>query len=164
MHFDDSLPLVLACDASPHGVGAVLSHKLVNGDERPISFASRSLTAAEQKYSQLDKEALAIIFGVTRYHQYLYGCHFELKTDHKPLTHIFSEKKGVPVMASARVQRWALILSAYSYTIQYKKGAENSNADALSRLPLPTKMNDPPPQPAEVVYLMDYLNSSDSPI
>ena len=164
MYFDDSLPLVLACDASPHGVGAVLSHKLVNGDERPISFASRSLTAAEQKYSQLDKEALAIIFGVKRYHQYLYGRHFELKTDHKPLTHIFSEKKGVPVMASARVQRWALILSAYSYTIQYKKGAENSNADALSRLPLPTKMNDPPRQPAEVVYLMDYLNSSDSPI
>ena len=68
MHFDDALPLILSCDASPYGVGAVLSHLMPNGDERPISFASRTLTETEKKYSQLEKEALAIIFGVRKFH------------------------------------------------------------------------------------------------
>ena len=159
VHFDDKLPIILSCDASPYGVGAVLSHRMANGDERPICFASRTLTAAECKYSQLDKEALAIVFGVKKHHQYLYGRRFELKTDHKPLTHIFSESKATPTMASGRIQRWALTLGAYSYTIQYRKGDENSNADALSRLPLagPTKE---PPKPAEMIHLMEYLDTS----
>ena len=73
MHFDDKLPIIFSCDASPYGVGAVLSHRMANGDERPICFASRTLTAAERKYSQLDKEALVIVFGVKKHHQYLYG-------------------------------------------------------------------------------------------
>ena len=96
VHFDDKLPIILSCDASPYGVGAVLSHRMANGDEGPICFASRTLTAAESKYSQLDKEALAIVFGVKNHHQYLYGRQFELKTDHKLLTHIFSESKATP--------------------------------------------------------------------
>ena len=132
IHFDDRLPLVLACDASPYGVGAVLSHKLPDGTERPVGFASRSLTSAERRYSQLDKEALAIIFGVKKYHQYVYGRPFTLKTDHKPLTYIFGEHRATPTMASSRIQRWALTLGAYSYSIEFKKGKHNANADALS--------------------------------
>ena len=159
VHFNDKLPLTLACDASPYGVGAVLSHKMDDGGERPVAFASRTLTTAEKKYSQLDKEALAIIFGVKKYHQYLLGRQFELKTDHKPLTHIFSESRATPTMASGRIQRWALTLSAYSYTITYKKGEENANADALSRLPLPVSRKDPP-KPPEVIHLMEYLDTS----
>ena len=159
VHFDNKLPLILSCDASPYGVGAVLAHKMDNGDERPVCFASRTLTAAEQKYSQLDKEALAIVFGVKKHHQYLYGRRFELKTDHKPLIHIFSESKATPTMASGRIQRWALTLGAYSYNIQYRKGEENSNADALSRLPQETARKDPP-KPAEMIHLMEYLDSS----
>ena len=73
VHFDDKLPLILSCDASPYGVGAVLSHRMANGDERPICFAFCTLTAAERRYSQLDKEALAIVVGVKKHHQYLYG-------------------------------------------------------------------------------------------
>lgn len=88
MHFNDELPLVLACDASPYGLGAVLCHRMPEGEKRPVRFASRTLTKAEKNYSQLDKEALAIMFGMKKYHQYLAGRHFEIQTDHKPLTHI----------------------------------------------------------------------------
>ena len=105
VHFDDNLPLVLPCDASPYGLGAVLSHRMENGDQRPIWYAFRTLTDAEKRYSQLDIEAaLAIIFGVKKYYHYLYGRKFELKTDHKPLTYIFSETKAILTMASGRVQ------------------------------------------------------------
>ena len=84
VHFDSELPLV-ACDASPYGLGAVLSHKFANGSERPIGYASRSLSSAERNYSQLEREGLACVFGVKRFHSYLYGHSFSLITDHKPL-------------------------------------------------------------------------------
>ena len=136
-HYDPSKPLILACDTSPYGVGAVLSHKLGDRSERPVAYASRSLAPAEKKYSQLDKEGLAIIFSVKRFHQYLVGRHFTILSDHKPLQHLFRETSGIPILASARIQRWALILGAYDYTIQYKPGTTHANADAFSRLPLP---------------------------
>ena len=124
-----------------------------------MGFASRTLTTTERNYSHLDKEALAIIFGVKKYHQYIYGRQFEIKTDHKPLTHIFSEEKGVPTMASGRIQRWALILGGYNYSIRYKPGKANANADALSRLPLPAKEYDVP-KPAELVQLLEHLSTT----
>ena len=118
-------------------MGAVLSHQL-EAEEQPIAFASHSLAPAEKNYSQLiDKEALAIVFGVKYFHQYLFGCSFMIKSDHKPLQHLLGEKKGILAMASSRVQRWALTLSAYDYRIQYVPGREHANADVLSHLPLP---------------------------
>ena len=158
-HFDDRLPLILACDASPYGLGAVLSHRMPSGEEKPVGFASRTLTKAETNYLHLDKEGLAIIFGVRKFHQYLQGRQFEIKTDHKPLTHIFSELRGTPTMASGRIQRWALILGGYDYTIQYKEGKNMANADALSRLPLKTTLEEVP-RPPEVVHLVEYLDST----
>ena len=135
-HYNPELPLRLACDASPYGVGAVLSHAMPDGEERPIAYASRTLSKAEQNYAQIEREALAIVFGVRKFHQYLYGNKFTLLTDHRPLTSILSPVKSTPSMAAARMQRWALLLSAHEYTIQYRKGALHANADGLSRLPL----------------------------
>ncbi|XP_029947498.1 uncharacterized protein K02A2.6-like [Salarias fasciatus] len=136
-HFDASLPLQLACDASPYGVGAVVSHITPTGEEKPIAFASRTLSKAEKNYPQIEKEALSIIFGIKKFHTYLYGRRFTLLTDHRPLTSIFGPHTGVPTLAASRMQRWALILSAHDYDIRYRQSGAHANADSLSRLPLP---------------------------
>ena len=94
-------------------MGAVLSHQMEDETEQPIGFASRTLAPAERKYAQVEKEALAIIFGVKKFHQYLLRRRFTILSDHKPLMHLLSEVKGVPPLASARIQCWARTLSAY---------------------------------------------------
>ena len=108
-----------------------------DNSEHPIAFALRTLTASEQNYSQLEKEALALIFEVQKFHRYLYGRKFNLITDHKPLTTILGPKKGIPSLAAVRLQRWAILLSAYDYNIHYKSTTEHGNVDGLSKLPLP---------------------------
>ena len=135
-HYDPSLPMKMAGDASAYGIGAVISHVFPDGRERPIAFASRTLTATERNYSQIEKEALSLVYGIRKFHQYLYGRSFVLVTDHKPLTTVLGPKNGIPPLAAARLQRWALLLSAYSYTIEFKPTRQHANADGLSRLPL----------------------------
>jgi len=134
-HYQPELPLVLATDASPYGIGAVISH-VIDNTEKPIAFASRTLTKAERNYSQLDREALGIVYGVKKFHQYLYGRKWTLVTDHKPLTSIFHPHKAIPAMAAARLQRWALLLGGYDYDIEFRRSKENAIADCMSRLPL----------------------------
>ena len=138
-HYDPGLPVRLACDASPTGIGAVLSHVMLDGSERPVAFASRSLTKTERRYAQIDKEALSIVWGVKRFHVYLFGRQFTLLTDHKPLTSIFHPEKGVPAMTAARLQRYAMFLAGFDYKIEYKSTTKHCNADGLSRLPLQNK-------------------------
>ena len=127
VHFDSKLELVLACDASVYGVGVVLSHHMPDGTKKPIVFASRTLSDTERRYSQVEKEALAI---VKHFHSYIYGRHFYLQTDHKPLTTLLSESRSVPQMASGRIMRWALTLSSYEYTLVFRSTTQHGNAPA----------------------------------
>ncbi|KAK6761920.1 hypothetical protein RB195_022856 [Necator americanus] len=140
-HFDSSLDIIVAADASDHGIGAVILHRMPDGTEKAIWHASRSLTAAERNYGQIEKEGLALIFAVRKFHRYIYGRRFKLITDHKPLLHIFGPKKMVPVYTANRLQRWKLILLGHEFDIEYQKTTEFGQADVLSRLI--------PPRPAQ---------------
>ena len=141
-HYDVKRALKLYCDASSYGLGACLVHVMNDNSEKPVAYASRTLTKSEMAYAQIEREGLALVFGVRRFHQYLYGRSFVLVTDHRPLCKIFSSKESIPTMAAARMQRWALTLSAYQYTIEHIKGTSNQCADCMSRLPMTKQSRD----------------------
>lgn len=133
-HYDPDKEIIVAGDASKNGLGAVIMHRFPNGAVKAIAHASRSLTPAEQNYGQIEKEALALIFAVTRFHKMVFGRRFILQTDHKPLLKIFGSKKGIPVYTANRLQRWALTLLLYDFDIQFVPTASFGHADLLSRL------------------------------
>lgn len=139
VHFDPKIPIILQTDACQDGIAGALLHKFPNGQLKPIAFISRTLMPAEKNYSTLDKEALAIYWSVRRFYHYLMGQEFTIQTDHKPLTSIFGENKGIPQMAATRLQRWALFLSGFAYKTEYINGKNNQVADMLSRHPIKVK-------------------------
>lgn len=137
-HYTLKKPTYVTCDASSFGVGRVLSRK-IDGHDRPIMFASNTLSANEKKYYSLERKALAIIFAVNKFHKYFYGRKFILITDHQPLQFIFGKNKGITTSAAATITRWAITLLGYMFDFQCKKGSSISNADGLPRLPRDNK-------------------------
>ncbi|GFO40351.1 transposon ty3-i Gag-Pol polyprotein [Plakobranchus ocellatus] len=123
--FDVKKEVSIKCDASKDGLGAVLLQ-----EGQPVAYCSRSMTEAEQRYAQIEKETLAIVYSLERFHQYVYGRKTHVFTDHKPIVAIFKKpfEKCPP-----RIQRFLLRLQPYSIEINYKKGTEQVLADALSR-------------------------------
>lgn len=132
--YNPKLEIIVAGDASQHGIGAIIMHKFKDGTIKPIWHASRSLTTAERNYSQIEKEALSLVFAVKKFHKMIFGRPITLHTDHKPLLAIFGAKRGIPAHSANRLQRWALILMAYDFTIQYVSTNSFGYADVLSRL------------------------------
>ncbi|KAK3917257.1 hypothetical protein KUF71_026111 [Frankliniella fusca] len=144
MHFDPELPIILSTDASPVGVGCVLAHVVkVDGKviERPVMFASATLTSAQQNYSQVDREAFAVIFADTKLYKFLWGRQFTICTDNSAIQRILSPDKGLPLRTNHRLQHWATILQGFNYQIVHRKSSLMSVPDALSRLPSPVSLN-----------------------
>ena len=163
-HYDPKKEVTMATDASPYGLAAVIMQKDGTGKMKPVAYASRSLNVHEKGYAQLDKEGLAIMFGLQKFIMYLYGRHFTILTDNKPLERIFGPKTSIPTLAAQRLQRWAVILSAYDYELKHISSKENVLADALSRLPLPEKTGNEDKSDIESLYRVESARLEGLPV
>ena len=111
---------------------AVLSHVDLTGQEHLIAFSSHTLSTSEWNYSQREKEWLSLMFGVWKFHKYVYGKYFTLVTDHHLLTALFGPKSGVPALAAGWLQNWTLFLSSYEYEIEFRTTKAHANVDSLA--------------------------------
>ena len=132
-YFDLKKPVLIQCDASKDGVGAVLKH------ERPVAYASKSLTDSQKNYAQIEKELYAIVFACEHFHQYVYGRKIKVHTDHKRLVSIIKKPLAVAPM---RLQRLMLRLQKYDIDLEYIAGKDLHTADMLSRASLQEKNED----------------------
>ena len=123
---DQQRQFIISSDASGIALGAVLS-QVYNGNEHPVSFASRVLSDAEKNYSVIEKELLAIVFAVKKFRCYIYGTRFIVQCDHNPLKYMATMKDP-----TKRISRWLMYLQDFNFEIRYRPGARNCNADCLS--------------------------------
>ena len=132
-HYFLDCPLLMSCDASVVGIGAVLQQPDGKEVYHPVAYVPRKLTDTERRCPQIEREALAIAFGAQKFHQYLLGHSFTLLADHRPLVTLLGAKNCIPQLVSMHIKCWALLLSAFKYIIS----KENVLADYLSRALLP---------------------------
>lgn len=126
---DWSLPFILTTNWSCGAIGAVLSQlDPVSGDEHPVAFASRSLTSAERNYGATEGECLAVKWAVDKFRYYLHGRRSTLRTDHQALTWLDSSR-----FSNSKLERWAMALQEFDFSVEYIKGETNVVADHLSR-------------------------------
>ena len=123
--FNNTLPLIIACDASPYAIRALLSHRYQESSKRLITSMSRSLSSAEKNYSEIEKGSLSLVDSMKKLHQYIRGLSFIILTDPKPFLRIMSKNKYVLIMAASRFQSWAIIMSGYDYNLTFKSRKEN---------------------------------------
>ena len=134
IYYDPKKPSLLAFDASLYGVWAVLSHWMPDGSEKPITFSSRTLSKAEHNYSQIEKEALTIVYPVKKFHSNLFRKHFYHILTISHFWDCYQNKKGLS-MAAAHIQCWAILLFAYNYSLKYCSGSENLIAKFFGHFP-----------------------------
>ena len=125
-YFDKTKKHTIQCDSSKRGLGAVILQ-----ESKPVMYMSRALTETEQRYSNIERELLAIVFVLERLNHYTFGRTITVQSDHQPLQSIW--KKSI-VSASPRLQRLLLRLAHYDLNIEFLRGKENMIADALSRI------------------------------
>ena len=131
-YFDESKETLIYCDASPVGISAILLQRTKNkNDTKVIAYSSRSLTSTEMRYSQIERETLAVTYACGKNHLYLLGRSFILYNDNKALTNILNNPKSVP---PPRIERMLLRIQGYTFTTEYVKSGDNV-ADYLSRHP-----------------------------
>ena len=149
-YYDPNMRTEVSVDASPVGLGAILAQRQDgSADPRIAAYASRALTPVERRYSQIEREALAIVWGCERFHLYLYGSEFDLRSDHKPLELIFNNPKSRP---PARIEWWALRPQPYCFTVKHIPGVTNL-ADYMSRHPTDMQL-----QSHEEIDAEEYVN------
>ena len=140
----------LYTDASNTGIGAILS-QTIDGVEKTIAFASRSLKPHERKYATIERECLAIVWGIKHFRPYLYGREFDVITDHNPLKWLDNARDP-----HSRLSRWSLALQSYAFTIKHRPGKLHSNVDALSRKPEgQVSIEESKPKETSTVYAID---------
>lgn len=138
--YDPMFHTTVSADASSYGLGAVLLQDQPTGERRAVAYISRSLSPAETRYSQTEKEALAVTWAVERFHQFVRGIVFDIETDHRPLITLLS--KAELNMMPPRIQRFRIRLMRYQYNVLYVPEKHLATADTLSRAPAdPPKRN-----------------------
>ena len=127
---DTNKPYVLYTDASNTCIGACLTQKTDQGEEKPIYFLSHKLSPTQTRWSTIEKEGFAIHYALQKLDHYLHNAQFIIKTDHRPLKYILDSP-----MQNKKIQLWALSIAGYNCKVEYIKGKENHCADLLSRVP-----------------------------
>lgn len=157
-HFDPALPIRVYTDASAWAIAGIITNTGTDG-ERVISYASRSLTPRESKYSTIEREYLALVFSLQKFRCYLLGNPFSLLIDHCPLLCLNKASNGNP-----RILRWFMMISEYQFRVFHKPGKEHRNADGLSRMPedITNGPEDGPTGRSEIVYRLSPLRLSRS--
>ena len=125
---DPNKPFVLHFDASEYAIGACLSQINDEGHERPIAFMSKKLTGCQRRWSPVEREALAVVHALNYFDVIVYGCHFDVYTDHDPLKYVIC---GAP--SNSKLCRWSLSLQRFDMTAFHRAGHRNINADYFSR-------------------------------
>ena len=128
-YFDPNRPASLDVDASPVGLGAMLLQADNKGHDKVVAYGSCSLNSAEQNYPQIEREGLAVVWGLEHFHEYVYGEPVTVFTDHEPLESIYGNPNK---KLSGRLERWSLRLQPYHASIKYRKG-KGKPSDYLSR-------------------------------